>query len=159
MAETQYRDLFRLLQSDGWDSMEQGTRERSWWKLKATLPSGRRIEVNFSAESALCRFELTVAHISPARSCIRALSCFLLEINHQVRLVRFSIDWRGYVHMSADLASDWVSPDSVRMVLSAMKAYFQQYHEEVQLLARHEAAARLKDEILDEALGEELVIR
>jgi len=157
MAESLYTDIFRLLTKDGWEFKQAGG-PSPWTKLKTAVPGRHQLEVYFSGDTRFCRFETLVAGIQPTRSCLRAIASFLLEVNHHLWLARFSIDGTGQVHLIADLPASSASPAMFRMLLDAIKTYFQQYHEEIELLATQNMLARLREDLVDEVLPEEIGI-
>jgi hypothetical protein len=158
MPERDFGEIFGLLRPDGWEQQQLSSGASPWSRLKSTLPGGRRLEVEFGADNTLCHFELDVAKMQPSKSCVRALNYFLLEINHHLRVARFSLNRVGYVCLSADLPVSSANVNSFRMVLGGMRAYFQQYHEEIELLSRNASVAAFKEKLIDGMLGEEITL-
>jgi hypothetical protein len=156
MVEKHYGEIFAALRADGWEAHEHPS--LPWVKLKPRAATGRRFEVNFTPGPDSCRFELVVAQVQPKKACLPALSSYLLLLNHQLRLTTLSLDAGGLVHMSASVPASCANTTSFGALLGSLRACFNQFHEEIELLATQEPVARLQQQLFDDQLLDDVSV-
>lgn len=157
---TQY---LKMLEDEGWTYAQSGNSPQLiWWKAYYKTIY-RRISIYIGQSQECLILELPYG-IQPTGPCYTALSRYLLRLNHELKLGRFSLDTYNYIYLAADMEVSSVTFTTFKQVLTALRMYFEQYSREIELMAKNPGLAQAwmslwpKGSDLDiEIYGEEMI--
>lgn len=136
MAEHRVTSFLGLLQGDGW-SGEQVAGD--WW-LASRMTRRRKILVRLAESGGSLFFEAAIPTQTDT-ACRTALFRYLLQLNHELRLARLSLDADDRVHLCAELPLAALSFTAFAGVLSALAGVFESCHREIELMASNRGLA------------------
>ena len=135
MRAAQINTYLRLLEEDGWTYYQYRTETgKDWWKVSYRRPEERQLEVYISggADCLLCQLPIV---LRSDQRCWSALYRFLLQVNHEIKLAKLSLDEEGQLYLSVEALSTTCDATTFRAALTALRTYYEQYHREIELLA------------------------
>jgi len=157
MAEHLITRYLRMLEPEGWTYQEVPGSGPPWWKAGCRTRRSK-IEV-FLCLNDDCLAVQAPVPVSLAGPCQRALWCYLLRLNNEIRLAKFTLDSADQIYLSAEVplsAANHPSFGDLKAVLTAVRTYFEQFHREIGLLAANRTLAEVWLSLLPQA--EELPI-
>ncbi len=141
MRADQINNYFRMLEEEGWTYNQYHTEDdANWWLARCKTPR-RRIEVYLGSSQDCLLWQLPLA-LRPLPACRQALCRYLLQLNHELKLVKFSLDGDDQVHLLVETVASSCTFSAFKGVLTALRVYFEQYHREIELLAKNPALAK-----------------
>lgn len=127
----------QLLQDDGFELVQSEDKEdaQSWWRINYKTPEGRGLPTFFTIgkDTILWQFPISISPVDDI--CQKALSRYLLLLNHELKLVRFTLDDDNQVHLIVELLNNNMSFLTMKTVFNVIRAYYDQYHQSIRLLA------------------------
>jgi|GEM_PF-1514610 len=142
MRNEQLNSYFRMLEDDGWTYFYHGAQQGTdWWKLRFKTPE-RRIELYVSLGKDCLLWQMPMLNDPPTPSCWLALYRYLLQVNHEIKLAKFTLDSDNRIWMVVEILTTTCSYATIKAVLTAMRVYFEHYHREIEMLATNVELAR-----------------
>jgi len=126
----------RMLEPEGWSSSSSSTGAAPWWTA-AFKTQRSRIEVYLCLNDDCLTLQAPIS-VVPDAVCRAALWRYLLRLNNEMRLVKFTLDASDRIFLSAEIPLPIASGPSfgdVKAALTAFRTYFEQFHREIELLA------------------------
>ncbi len=157
MAEHLVTRYLRMLEPEGWQYQQAPGGGPPWWR--AAVKTRRSKLEAFLCLNDDCLTVQAPVSVTLDPLCQGALWRYLLRLNNQMRLVKFTLDPDDQVQLSAEIPLPVASGPSfadVKAVLTALRTYFDQFHREVELLAANRTLAETWLSLLPQA--EELPI-
>lgn len=142
MAEHSITRYLRMLEPEGW-SYQQGPGENPFWWRAVAKTRRSKLEVFLSLNPDCLTVQAPVV-VTPNEFCAAALWRYLLRLNNEMRVVKFSLDGEDKIYLSAEVALAVGSGPTfadVKAVLTALKTYYDQFHREIELLATNRKLA------------------
>lgn len=142
MAEHVVTRYLRMLELEGWKSQQAPGSETLWWKAMFKTTRSK-------LEVFLCLNDDCLTVQAPVRvtldpHCHGALWRYLLRLNNEMRLAKFTLDADGQLYLSAEVPMPIAAGPAfadVKAVLTAFRTYFEQFHREIELLAANQMLA------------------
>lgn len=138
VAEQVVTRYLRMLDSDGWKYVYNDL----WWKaLYKTSRSKLEVYLSLNDDCLTAQAPLSVRLQT---ACEGALWRYLLRLNNEMRLVKFTLDAEGQLYLSAEVPLPMAAGPAFgdfKAVLTAFRTYFEQFHREVELLAENQTLA------------------
>ena len=140
MRADQINNCFRMLEEEGWTCTQYRTEDNAnWWLARYHTPH-RRIEVYVGSSQDCLLWQLPLT-LRPLPACRQALCRYLLQLNHELKLAKFSLDGDDQIHLMVETMASSCTFSVFKGVLTALCIYFEQYHREIELLATNPALA------------------
>jgi hypothetical protein len=139
MAEHTVTRYLQLLDGEGWKYQQAGGTQHLWWRATAKTRRSK-LEVNLCLNDDCLTLQAPVS-VTLDPSCAGALWRYLLRLNNEMRLVKFTLDADGQVFLSAEIPLQSAGGPGfadLKAVLTALRTYFDHYHREVEILAANQ---------------------
>jgi Putative bacterial sensory transduction regulator len=157
VAEHLVTRYLRMLEPEGWTYQQAPGSGPPWWKAACkTRRSKLEVFLCLNDDFLTVQAPIAVALDPPCRA---ALWRYLLRLNNEMRLVKFTLDAEDKAFLSAEVTLPVASGPSfldLKAVLTALRTYFDHFHREVELLAANRTLAETWLSLLPQA--EELPI-
>lgn len=125
-----------------WKSMAMPDMAPLWWKASAKTKRST-IEVNLCLNEDCLTVQAPLP-LDPDLRCQASLWRYLLRLNNEMRLVKFSVDAADKVFLSAEIplhAGSAPAFADLKAVLTALSVYFDEFHREIELVSRDQSLA------------------
>ncbi len=135
---TQY---LKMLQNEDWTYAQYGEPPQlSWWEANYKTIH-RQISICIGQSQDCLILELPCG-IQPVSQCYPALSRYLLRLNYELKLGRFSLDAYNYIYLATHMDASSVTFTTFRQALTALRMYFERYSREIELMAKNPELAQ-----------------
>lgn len=142
MAEHTITRYLRMLEPEGWAYQQAPADRPLWWKA-AVKTKRSKLEVYLCLNDDCLTVQAPIS-VRVDAACAGALWRYLLRLNNEMRLVKFSLDAEEQVYLSAEVTLPVASGPAftdLKSVLTAFRTYFDEYHREIELLAANRTLA------------------
>jgi hypothetical protein len=135
VAEHIVSRYLRMMENEDWTYLQAPNQQRLWWKVFSKTRRSK-LEVNCCLNDDCMTIQAPISVTLDPR-CGAALWRYLLRLNNEMRLVKFSLDAEGSLYLSAEIplpAASGPAFSDLKAVLTALRTYFDQFHREIELL-------------------------
>lgn len=136
VAEHLVTRYLRMLETEGWTYQQAPGGEPPWWKAVCKTRRSK-LEVYLCLNDDCIAVQAPVSVIlDPA--CQGALWRYLLRLNNEMRLVKFTLSPDDQIYLSAEVSVPVAAGPSfadLKAMLTALRTYFDHFHREIELLA------------------------